>query len=115
MARFEKGKTGNKLGRPKLREEFKARAMKLVDEVVIDAWADEIELRDRAIMTPAGPMDMVCRGKDWMKATELATAYALGKPSQSVEMSGPDGGPIQHDVREISDAELAKIAAKGAK
>lgn len=34
---------------------------------------------------------------------------AWGKPSQAVQHSAPDGGPIRHAL-DISDAELAKIA-----
>lgn len=30
----------------------------------------------------------------------------FGKPSQSVEMSGPDGGPIESHVTEVSDEKL---------
>lgn len=115
MPKFQKGQSGNPSGRPKIAEEFRKRALKLVDEKVLAAWEDEIELRPREVITQAGPFEMVSRGKEWMRASELIAAYALGKPAQAVEVSGPEGGPVRVDVRELSDADLARIAAGGAK
>ena len=62
-------------GRPKIASEFKRKAQAAVDEHVLQAWIDEV----------------VSRGKEWMKASELLAAYGMGKPSQSVAVTGVDG------------------------
>lgn len=49
---------------------FKASARQVVDAHVINAWSNEI----------------VTKGPQWIKASELVTAYAYGKPKQSVEL-----------------------------
>ncbi len=75
---FVKGKSGNASGRPRVVEEFKLRARRVVDKHVIQYWEREI----------------ANEGPNAMKASELLSAYAYGKPSQAVEVSGKDGGPI---------------------
>lgn len=75
---FVKGQSGNPTGRAKVDAAFKDRARKVADEVVIQYW--EREVREE--------------GPNAMKASELLSAYAYGKPSQAVELSGKDGGPI---------------------
>lgn len=75
---FVKGRSGNPGGRIRLPEEFKARAKSIVDKHVISYWEREV----------------TCGGPNAMKASELLSAYAYGKPSQAVEVSGKDGGPI---------------------
>ena len=105
--RFGPGnKAGVGHGRPKVAEEFRERAKKLVDAKVIAYWEDEIELRERAIMTPAGPMDMVCRGKDSMKAAELLTAYGYGRPAQTIEKT------VTHVKRSPREMSLEEIEAR---
>lgn len=46
-----------------------------------------------------------------IKAIELVLAYGIGKPTEKVELSGPDGGPIElvaglddHEKRALRDA-----------
>jgi len=46
-----------------------------------------------------------------IKAIELVLAYGIGKPTEKVEVSGPDGGPIElvagledHEKRALRDA-----------
>lgn len=43
------------------------------------------------------------------RALELALAYAIGKPVEKVEMSGPDGGPIEHRAYTLDDHETALL------
>lgn len=90
---FKPGQSGNPAGRPKIAEEFRQKARKAVDEHVLSAWVDELEVKPREVITVAGPVDVVARGKEWMRASELLAAYGYGKPSQPV--TGPEGGPLQ--------------------
>jgi hypothetical protein len=76
---FAKGKSGNPGGRIKIPDEFKNRAKSIVDKHVIKYWEKEV----------------VNEGPNAMKASELLVAYAYGKPSQAVELSGKEGGPIE--------------------
>lgn len=57
------------------------------------------------------------RGGD-MKAIELVLAYGIGKPTEKVEVSGPEGGPLEivqalddHEKRALRDAIRAHLAA----
>lgn len=74
--RFAPGVSANPAGKPAGVAAFRLKARVKVDELVIDAWVAEIQ----------------GRGPDWMKASELLTAYAYGRPV--VAVSGPDEGPI---------------------
>jgi hypothetical protein len=89
---FVKGQSGNPGGRPK-RAEFEKKARKAVDEKVVDAWIDEVEKR----------------GEDWMRASELLAAYGYGKPPATVEVTGEDGGPIEHEVALTADERLVAL------
>lgn len=75
---FVKGQSGNPGGRAKVEAAFKDRARKVADEIVIQYWEDEVKTN----------------GPNAMKASELLSAYAYGKPTQAVEVAGKDGGPI---------------------
>lgn len=94
---FPKGKSGNPNGRPKIIEELRARCLKAVNDKVIAAWENEVD----------------SLGNNWIKASELLAAYGLGKPSQAVELTGKDGGPIETKAAELSDEQLMAIAAGG--
>lgn len=77
---FEKGRSGNPGGRPKIPEEVKDAAR-----------AHTMD----AIRTLAE----VCRGKKMSPAARVSAATALldrgwGKPVQTSEISGPGGGPV---------------------
>lgn len=81
---FAKGQSGNPTGRPKVVEEFKERCRRAVDERVISAWISEVE----------------SLGDSWLKASELLAAYGYGRPAQSVELAGKDGGPLEIIIRD---------------
>lgn len=66
---FQKGKSGNPSGRPKVVEEFRERARKAVDEHVLQRWVDEV----------------VNGGEYWMRASEMLAAYGYGKPPSAPE------------------------------
>lgn len=74
--KFAPGVSANPNGKPAGVSAFRLKARAKVDELVIDAWVQEIE----------------GRGEDWIKASELLTAYAYGRPTQAI--SGPDDSPI---------------------
>lgn len=69
---WTKGKSGNPSGRPKIREDLKARCIRLVDDLVIDSWVKEVQ----------------ALGPEWVRCSELLAAYGYGKPAQMVEHSG---------------------------
>lgn len=53
-----------------------------------------------------------------IKAIELVLAYGIGKPTEKVEVSGPEGGPIEfvaglddHEKRALRDAIREHLAA----
>lgn len=95
---FQKGHPGGP-GRPKIIAELRDRCLRAVNDKVIAAWESEVD----------------AMGDDWVKASELLAAYGLGKPSQAVELTGKDGGPIEtRKVTELTRDELMAIAA-GAK
>lgn len=81
--KFAPGKSGNPVGRPKVAEEFRAKARRIVDAKVLNLWEAEID-ND---------------GPDKMKASELLAAYGYGKPAQAIELSGPEGAPVEFIVR----------------
>lgn len=97
------GPSPNPTGRPKTAEAFKERARNLVDKLIIDAWEEELTVMDRVVDTPDGPIKVRQRGPNWVKCSELATAYAYGKPSQSIDVS------VTHSVQEMDDARLLEI------
>ena len=76
--KFEKGKSGNPTGRPKVVEAFRDRARSAVDALVLERWVQEVE----------------SQGDEWMRASELLAAYGYGKPSSAPEdlQAVRDGG-----------------------
>jgi hypothetical protein len=76
---FKKGVSGNPKGRPKTPKEFKELCFKDGVPKAFECLVNELENL----------------GKDRVKACEILMAYGLGKPSQSLEHSGADGGPLE--------------------
>jgi hypothetical protein len=90
---FRRGVSGNPGGRPAAYKEFVELAREVGAPTAFDALVWEIEQGDFA---PAR-----------VKAAETLLAYAWGKPTQAVELTGKDGSPLG-----ISDEErAARIAA----
>lgn len=99
---FEKGKSGNPGGRPKRTQEeldliaaCKKRtpaALAVIESIMMEGQSDKARL--------SAAMAIIDR--------------AYGKPTQPTEITGKDGGPIEHKrVQELTDEELAAIATRG--
>jgi aromatic ring-opening dioxygenase LigB subunit len=78
---WKPGQSGNPGGRPK---------KKLVDEALLELLeaADSKEAIEIA-------KKLIEKAKEDTKAAQLVAERTQGKPSQKVEVSGPDGGPVQ--------------------
>lgn len=101
--RFGAGNNANPGGRTKLSAALRARALRAVEDHVIDAWIEECTAIDRIEMTDDGPVTVKDRGKNWMKCSELLAAYGLGKPVQPVAGTDIDGNdaPVSLTVKYV--------------
>lgn len=77
---FQKGQVANPRGRPPLAHEFRSKCLTATWEKVFPAWMDEMEERERTVMTPDGPVTLVCKGQNWLRCAELLAAYGAGRP-----------------------------------
>lgn len=80
---WKKGQSGNPEGFSRARREFRARFQQLFDDGQEAATARLVELinsEDPAIA---------------LRAAQYVTDRNMGRPTQAVEMSGPDGGPVE--------------------
>lgn len=99
---WAKGQSGNPGGRPK------------AERAVLEAMREELPARVKRL-------GKLCNSKNdqtALRALELWLGYVIGKPRQAVEVTGADGGPIEHadvsDVRAAMLARAATLAAAGA-
>lgn len=71
-------------GRPSIPEAFREKARKIVDELVLARWQEEVD----------------SLGEHWVKCSELLTAYGYGKPAQPV--TGENGeGSVQVQLSRV--------------
>lgn len=71
---FKAGQSGNPGGRPKKHAPLVERCRSIVDDQVVDAWAEEVRKH----------------GPDWVACSKLLAAYGYGRPIQAlaVDASG---------------------------
>lgn len=74
-------------------------------------------LKEGAVDAAKGLLMQAKRGN--IKAAELVLAYVIGKPTEKLEVSGPEGGPIEvlqglndHERRALKDAIDRELAAR---
>lgn len=84
---FKPGQSGNPGGRPKVADVFKMGCRRVVDELVLERWRDEVEKL----------------GDNWVKCSELLAAYGYGKPTQYTELS------VDGKTRDVVTEKLEKL------
>ena len=106
---FPKGVTGNPGGRPKmsaeLAEALRKRNMKSVE--VLSKVQDDY-LRGTHV-DDEGRTHEAPKASEAIKASEVLLAYSIGKPRETVELMGEDGGPIavaRFDASKMSKEEI---------
>jgi hypothetical protein len=76
-------------GRPKVPSEFKRRCSDFTDEHVVAAWEQEV----------------MQRGENWVRASELLAAYGKGKPTQPVEdVTNYESSSTKHLLAQLPEA-----------
>lgn len=106
---FPKGVTGNPGGRPKMTAEMaealRKRSMKSI-EVLSKVQDDYL----RGTYTDENGREREApKASEAIKASEVLLAYSIGKPRESVELMGEDGGPIavaRFDASKMSKEEI---------
>ncbi len=97
---FKPGKSGNPGGRPKDLPEFRKQVREMGTEVALQRLVHNV------VLAPAMEANKAC---------EILLAYGWGRPSVAVEVSGPNGGPVEvSDARDRVIARLAGLLAAGA-
>jgi len=78
---FKPGQSGNPSGRPPIAKEFRDKCRNYM-EAGEGGWDKLVSLASKS------------KPQIRIRALELITAYAYGKPAQAVEVTGGDGAPV---------------------
>lgn len=93
---FQPGKSGNPAGRPKGYRAFRMALKERLIESGLNLQAIESIIKDKS-------------HRDRAFMIKWATEYALGKPAERHQHTGPNGGPIE--IKTMTDDELqSKLA-----
>ena len=92
---FKPGQSGNPSGRPAIAKAFRDRCREFM-EAEEGGW-------DILITMAKGG------GSDKRAACELLAAYAYGKPTQGLEVSGEGGGPVVIKVNIRADKDASSV------
>lgn len=94
---FKKGQSGNPLGRALEKMHYVKRCRDVVDRYVIAAWEQEV----------------INKGENWVKCSELLAGYALGKPHQAQDITVTAIQPTSVEERLVAldDGVIAKLSA----
>jgi len=95
---FKPGQSGNPSGRPKIPQEFKD----LAKEHSISALKKVIFIMESGISDH----------KDQLRAAEIIMDRAWGKATQGMELSGPEGAPIEIATAAERQARINELIAK---
>lgn len=111
---FAPGKSGNPAGRPKELGDIKTLIRERKDELI--GWLFDIA-EGKLDINADNPLMTVTKPGERTKAIEVLLGYGFGKPTQGVELSGPDGEPLGNkiDLSKLSNEDverLQQIAAK---
>lgn len=123
---YKPGQSGNPKGRPP-----KSRALTAILEATLNKTVDVpdrgkvarrrllAEMVTQAalegeVTLPDGTIKVIEDFSDWFGVVQFIYKHVDGPPPAQLEHSGPDGRPIEvRDVSELSDDDLARIAARG--
>lgn len=72
---------------------------------LLEAWADECELRQREVVTSSGVVTVYARGQNWMKASENIINHGYGKAPKVI--IGEEDNPIRVNLGMSEEAVLA--------
>lgn len=106
QGRWKKGESGNPGGRPKRDN--------AITEFLSDKVGESDVTRRKALLMSLIRIASDQKHRDQLRAIELLLAYDQGRPTEKVEMSGPDGGPIEHagDLDSMTTGELRRELAE---
>lgn len=99
---FKKGETGNPGGRPKVSPE--QRAARLDAQAILDAHTPDAAWTLVDMLKSAEP-------KDRREAANSILDRASLTGTSRLQLTGADGGPIQHDLKRFTDRQLRVLNA----
>lgn len=101
---FKKGQGGRKKGaQDRVPRGLKAKITDSIRKLYVALLANQPDLFERCVIK-----DLQHAGAAGFHHVQLAAFYIDGKPTEHVQHSGPDGGPIAIDLVQAARSSLAK-------